>query len=69
MWLRVCLQVAFGASGRNLAKPVVTTQVLDGSVQVVLPAEAATAQLVVPTPRPHDNKVSQHARLCVCTYW
>ncbi|KAG2442577.1 hypothetical protein HXX76_002662 [Chlamydomonas incerta] len=48
--------VAFGASGRNQAKPVVTTQVLDGSVEVVLPAEAATAQLVVPTPRPQDGK-------------
>ncbi|KAG2448347.1 hypothetical protein HYH02_006929 [Chlamydomonas schloesseri] len=48
--------VGFGGSGQNQAKQVVTTQVLDGAVQVVLPAEAATAQLVVPTPRPQDSK-------------
>jgi branched-chain amino acid transport system substrate-binding protein len=42
--------IKFDAAGRNIAKPVVLTQVLDGKYQLVEPAEWATAKPVIPRP-------------------
>jgi branched-chain amino acid transport system substrate-binding protein len=42
--------IEFDAAGRNIAKPVVLTQVLDGKYEVVEPAEWATAKPVIPRP-------------------
>jgi branched-chain amino acid transport system substrate-binding protein len=42
--------VKFSTSGRNIAKPMVLTQVLHGKYVVVAPAEWATEKPVIPQP-------------------
>jgi branched-chain amino acid transport system substrate-binding protein len=43
--------VKFGPSGRNIAKPMVLTQVLHGKYVVVAPAKWASEEPVIPKPR------------------
>ena len=43
--------IKFDASGKNIAKPMILTQIVDGEYVVVYPEEWATGKPVIPRPR------------------
>src|SRR5690348_12210852 len=57
MYLSSFLQgpVKFSAEGRNIAKPMLVTQVLNGQIQVVAPDEFRKADMIYPIPYGSDN--------------